>query len=228
MKKISFGLLLIIVAVMLFGCGKETTTPDVKGGIAWSNTSADKDLVGAWQIEGEDQNVYYIFTENCKIQLVRGTAALEGNVAYGVDANGIHKYKSDCYFRAGELDYIVAGDVVTFTDAKGVQEVLKKVEYTAPVLEGYENFKADNPLVGTWYNEEYKDTFVFTDDGNAVQETIDTENACVARSTYKYMESEGKLIYVGSDGDGVTEYISDYSIKGDVLNIDGVGEFLKQ
>ena len=228
MKKISLALLFVLVSVMLFGCGKEVVTPDVNGGTAWSNTSVDKDLVGAWQIEGGDSDVYYIFTENCKIQMVRGTATLEGNVLYGIDANGNHKYKSDCYFRAGELDYVVAGDVVTFTDAKGVQEVLKKVEYTAPVVDGYENFKADNPLVGTWYNEEYKDTFVFAADGTAVQETVDTEQACVARSVYKYTEADGKLIYCGSDGEGVSEYISDYTIKDNVLNIDGLGDYVKK
>lgn len=228
MKKISLALLFVLVSVMLFGCGKEVVTPDVNGGTAWSNTSVDKDLVGAWQVEGGDSDVYYIFTENCKIQLVRGTDVHEGNVLYGIDANGNHKYKSDCYFRAGELDYVVAGDVVTFTDAKGVQEVLKKVEYTAPVVDGYENFKADNPLVGTWYNEEYKETYIFTEDGTSYQEIKDDEKAIVARATYKYMEDNGKILFTYDEGNGPEEIICSYSIDNGVLNIDGEGEYVKQ
>lgn len=231
MKKLSFLLLLVLTATMLFGCnnsGTGTSSTTVGDGVAWSDTAVDKDLVGAWQIEDSTTDEVYLFTEDCKIRITRGSVYMQGDVTYGIDTDGNHKYFSDFYYMAGELDYVVDDETAIFIREDGVTQTFKKIDYTAPELAVYEDFNADNPLVGTWYNEEYNDSYTFNEDGTAVYEMNDTENVCLYHIDYTYMESDGYMLLTFDAGEGVDESKDSYKITGDTLNIIGLGEYTRQ
>lgn len=230
MKKLSFLLLLVLTASLLFGCNNTGDTSVTVGsdGIAWSDTSVDKDLAGAWKIEGSTTDEVYLFTEDCKVRITRGSVYMQGDVTYGIDTEGNHKYFSDFYYMAGELDYTVDGDTAVFNREDGVTQTFKKIDYTAPQLSVYEDFNAENPLVGTWYNEEYNDSYTFNTDGTAVYEMNDTENVCLYHIDYTYMEDDGYICLRFDAGEGAEESRDSYKITGDTLNIIGLGEYTRQ
>lgn len=231
MKKLSFLLLLVLTATLLFGCNNsvsDTPTTTVGDGIAWSDTAVDKNLVGAWEIDGSTTDEVYLFTEDCKVRITRGSVYMQGDVTYGIDTDGNHKFFSDFYYMAGELDYVVDGDTATFVREDGVTQTFNKIEYNAPELAVYENFNAENPLVGTWYNEEYNDTYIFNADGTAVYEMNDTENVCLYHIDYTYMEDDGYICMTYDAGEGSAESKDSYVITGDTLNIVGFGEYTRQ
>ena len=230
MKKLSLLLVLILVSTLLFGCnGAQGNTDGIsEDGVVWSDTAADKNLVGAWEIEGSTEDEIRLFTEDCKIKIVRGSVSIQGDVTYGIDTEGNHKYLSDFYYMAGELNYVADGDTAIFVREDGVTQTLKKVEYKAPELEVYKKFNAENPLVGTWHNDEYNDTYVFNADGTAVYELKDTENACLYHIDYTYMEDDGYILLTFDAGDGIEQSKDSYKITGDTLNIIGLGEYTRK
>lgn len=232
MKKLSFLVLLLLCAVFLFGCGEVNTpaeTQPVGDGIAWSSTTADKNLVGAWLFENdEEHDEVYLFTDDCKVRIVKGSCYFEGDVTYGIDTDGNHKYFSDFYYMAGELTYVVDGNKVIFVNDEGVSRTMIKTEYTAPKVEAFEDFNAENPLVGTWYNEEFNDSYTFNADGTASYDMDYTEQAYVTHIDYTYKEDDGLIYFSYDTGDGVDQYTESYSIKGDTLNIVGTGDFTRK
>ena len=236
MKKLSFILVLMLVSIFLFGCNEttgnnsptETAPVTIAEGTSWSDNTVDKALVGSWQIENNEAPDYYIFTENGKIRIARGSMYFEGNVKYGIDSNGTHKIKSDFYYLSGEFNYVVSDNKVIFVDADGVSKTFLKAEHTAPKLTAYEDFNAKNPLVGTWYNEEYNDTYIFNADGTAVYELMDNEKACLYHIDYTYNDVDGNLKLTYDAGTGVEESNDAYKITGDNLNIIGLGEYTRK
>lgn len=230
MKKLSFLLLLVLTATFLFGCNSASDTSTTVGsdGIAWSDTAADKDLVGAWEIDGSTTDEVYIFTEYCTVHITRGSVYMQGDLTYGIDTDGNHKLFSEFYYMAGEFDYAVNGDTAVFTREDGVTQTFKKIDYTEPQLTVYENFNAENPLVGTWHNEEYNDTYVFYDDGTATYEFNDVENVCLYHIDYTYTEEDGNILLTYDAGAGVEESSDSYTITGDTLTIIGLGEYTRQ
>ncbi|MBQ2825451.1 MAG: hypothetical protein IJF19_04170 [Clostridia bacterium] len=236
MKKLSFILALTLVAVFLFGCNNsgtntpssETVPETIGEGVSWSDNTVYKLLVGTWQIEGGETPDYYIFSEDGKIRITRGSMYFEGDVKYGIDSNGNHKLMSDFYYMSGEFNFVVKDGKAIFVDTEGVAQTFVKAEYTAPKLEVYENFNAENPLVGTWYNEEYNDTYVFNADGTAVYELMDNEKACLYHIDYTYNEADGNLKLTYNAGSGVEESSDSYKITDDTLNIIGLGEYTRK
>ncbi len=231
MKKLTILISAVLIAMLLFGCNaskEDTSATTVGSGVAWSQNAVDKELLGTWQIENDESSDYYIFTENRTLQIVRGSLSFEGNVTYGIDTDGNHKYLSDFNYMAGELTYVVEGDKAVFVNDEGVTLTFVKAEYTAPKLEVYKDFNKDNPLVGTWYNEEYKDTYTFGADGTAIYELDDTENACLCHIDYTYNEADGVLLLTFDAGSGVEQSQDSYTITGDTLNIIGLGEYTRK
>lgn len=233
MKKLSLILMFMLVAAMLFGCKEEDevlTPPEtVAPGIAWSSTAADKNLVGAWLIENdEEHNEIYLFTNDCKIRIVKGSCYFEGDVTYGIDTDGNHKYLSDFYYMAGELTYVVDGDKVIFVNEEGVTRTMVKTQYSAPQLKAFDDFSAENPLVGTWYNEEYNDSYTFNADGTAAYDMDYTEQAYKTHIDYTYKVVDDLIYFTYDTGDGAEQYTESFSVKGDTLNIIGTGEFIRK
>lgn len=239
MKKLSLILVSILVAALLFGCADSgNNTPSdgvtepasevISHGVSWSDNTVDKALVGSWQIENGETPDFYIFTEDGKIRIARGSVYFEGNVKYGIDSDGVHKLKSDFYYLSGEFNYVASKDKVIFVDNDGVTQTFVKAEYVVPQLTVYENFNAENSLVGTWYNEEYNDTYVFNADGTAVYELNDTESACLYHIDYTYNEADGYLKLTYDTGNGAEESSDSFKITGDTLNIIGLGEYTRK
>lgn len=236
MKKLSFILVLIILLSLLVGCsdtgantdGTDAVEQTIAHGVSWSDNSVYKALVGSWQLENSETPDIYVFSEDGKIRIVRGTLYFEGNVKYGIDSDGQRKLKSDFYYFSGEFNYQVNEDKAIFVNTEGVTQTFIKVDYTVPELTVYENFNAENPLVGTWYNEEYNDTYVFNADGTAYYEQDNTEMACVYHVNYTYMEDEGYIKLTYDVGNGVEESNDSYKITGDTLNIIGLGEYTRK
>lgn len=231
MKKLSVFLLFVLTAALMFGCnnaGGNNTESTVGDGIAWSDTAVDQNLVGAWKIDGSTEDEVRLFTEDCKIRITRGSVYMQGDVTYGIDTEGTHRYFSDFYYMAGELQYVVEGDTAIFVRDDGVTQTLKKVDYKAPELGVYENFDAENPLVGTWYNEEYQDSYTFKEDGTAVYELNDTENVCLYHIDYTYMEDNGYICLTYDAGNGSEHSKDAYTITDDTLNIIGMGDYTRQ
>lgn len=218
MKKLAFLLMLLLVPVLLFGCNK--ADEDAK--------DVDMDLVGAWQLEDENQIEYYIFTEDSKVCIARGTVYFEGDATFVKYADGSRKYFSNFYYMSGELNYTVDGDTVTFDDGTGTVQVFKKADYSAPELKIYEDFNSKNPLVGTWYNEEYNDTYTFNADGTASYSMDFAELEYVSHIDYTYNEKDGTIYFTYDAGAGSQEITDTYTIAGDVLSIAGSGEYIRQ
>lgn len=220
MKKLSLILVLMLVCTFLFGCNNSAGGND--------SVTVDKDLVGAWQLEEENQFEYYIFTEDSKVRIARGSVYFEGDANFVSYSDGSRKYISDFYYMTGELTYTVDDDTVTFDDGQGTVQVLKKTEFTAPELKTYEDFNADNPLVGTWYNEEYNDSYTFNADGTASYTMDNTELSYVSHIDYTYKEADGTIYFTYDAGKGSQEITDTYTLSGDILNIASSGEYTRQ
>ncbi len=218
MKKLIFILLLMLVPTLLFGCNN--TSDNAK--------DVDMDLVGAWQLDDENQSEYYIFTEDSKVRIARGSVYFEGDATFVSYADGSRKYFSNFYYMSGELSYTVDGDTVIFDDGAGTVQMLKRAEYTAPELKIYDDFNSKNPLVGTWYNEEFNDTYIFNADGTASYSMNMAELEYVSYIDYTYNEKDGTIYFTYDAGAGSQEITNAYQISGDVLNIDGSGEYIRQ
>lgn len=232
MKKLILTLLVVTLTALLFGCSPQSSTDSteatVGNGISWSKNTVDKMLVGTWQIEGDENNIYYIFDEDGTICMARGRTYYEGEVTYGIDTEGNHKYFSDFNYWAGEFTYVVEGDKAIFVDDDGVTLTLIKAEYTQPELKQYEDFSAENPLLGTWYNDEYCDSYSFNSDGTAVYELTDSENACVIRVEYTYTEEDGYIYFTSHDGTEMVSYSESYKLADDTLDIYSSGKYIRQ
>lgn len=211
MKKLTFCMLIILTLTLLFGCNKK------------EEYKADMNLVGAWQIDDEQFTEYYIFTEDSKVKIVRGSVCFEGDAIF---SSGL--YASDFYYMSGELDYKVEGDRVTFDDGAGTMQVLKKARYSAPVLSQYDDFDVSNPLVGTWYNEEYHDSYTFNADGTAQYYMQADELSYVSYIDYTYTVRDGSVYFTYDAGQGSQEISEAFKINGDILNIENTGEYTRQ
>lgn len=210
MKKFVLFLLIGVVSAFAFGCNKA------------DESSVDKALVGAWQIDDEGYSEYYIFTEDSKVRIARGSVYFEGDAVFN---GGV--YASNFYYMAGELSYKVEGDKVTFDDGAGTVQVLKKVDYSAPELKKYDDFKTDNPLVGTWFNEEYNDSYTFNSDGSASYNVESPELSYSSHIDYIYTEKDGTLYLTYDAGEGSQEMTAEFSVNGDTLNLEG-SEYTRQ
>ncbi len=219
MKKFGFILVFVLISTLLFGCNNKAD---------YNPNNVDMDLVGAWQLEDEGQTEYYIFTEDSKVKVVRGTVSFEGEAEFKVNADGSRTYISNFYYMAGELSYTINGDKVTFDNGEGTIQTLKRAEYTAPELKVYDDFDSQNPLIGTWTNEEYCDGYTFNSDGTAsyTMDFLDLEY--ISRINYTYTEKDGKVYFTYDSGAGSQELVSTYEISGDILVFDGSAEYTRQ
>ncbi|MBR3988747.1 MAG: hypothetical protein IKK10_05530 [Clostridia bacterium] len=219
MKKLSLFIVAIFVSMLLFGCNNNV---DV------NNNNADKDLVGTWQVADENQMEYYIFKDDGKVRIVRGSVYFEGDAVFEANSDGSRKYTSDFYYMNGELTYTIADEKATFDDGEGNVMVLEKADYKAPVLDSYADFNSKNPLVGTWYNDEYNDTYTFNSDGTAEYKMDLAELSYVSGIEYNYNEKDGSIYFTYDDGTGSKETVSTYEINGDTLIVDGTAEYTRK
>ena len=230
MKKIIIFVATALCLTMLFGCTSQSPAPadTVNNGVVWSENYVDKDLVGAWTIEENPEAELRVFTEDGKIQLVKGSVCLEGDVQYGIDSDGNKKYFSEFYYMAGELNYMISGDKALFVSLDGVTQTLVRAEAPEVELKQYEDFNAENPLVGTWANEEFNDSYTFNADGTASYYLNDTELVYTSRISYTYKVEDDTVYLTYDSGEGVESYTSVFTIEDDVLNFDGSGEYKRQ
>lgn len=230
MKKIIILAALVLCFTTLFGCGTQGAAPadTVNKGVVWSDNYVDKDLVGAWAIEGEPDAELRVFTEDGKIQFVKGSVYFEGDVKYGVDSDGNKKYFSEFYYMAGELNYMVEGDRALFVSLDGVTQTLIRTRLPEVKLTQFEDFNAENPLVGTWKNDEFNDSYTFNADGTASYTLESAEYMYVSCIDYTYKVEDDKVHLSYSTGEDVESYISVFTIKDNVLNLDGSGEYKLQ
>ncbi len=218
MKKSALFIVITLIAVLLFGCNNNKD----------NNVNVDKDLVGAWQVAGENQNEYYIFTDNGKVRIARGSVYFEGDASFAEQSDDSRKYVSDFYYMNGELTYTISDNKATFDDGEGNVLLLEKVEYNTPDLVKYDDFNSKNPLVGTWHNEEYNDTYIFGSDGTASYTIGFAELSYVSGIDYTYTEKDGSIYFAYDAGTGTQELTSRYEISGDTLIIDGSMEYTRQ
>lgn len=219
MKKFSLILALLLISMLCFGCNNKADE---------TKTDVDMDLVGAWKLEDESHPELYVFTEDSEVKIVSGSISFEGTASFKKNADGSGTYLSNFYYMAGELSYKIDGDKVTFDDGEGTIQSLKKAQYTAPELKKYDNFNADNSLIGTWINAEYSDSYTFNTDGTAtyVMDFGDLEYVSVI--DYTYTEKDGKVYFTFDSGEGSQEISSVYTINGDTLIFDGTAEYTRQ
>ena len=228
MKKVILFVLVILCVVSLFGCGGSAPADTTNVSVAWSDTAVDNELVGAWIVEGSPDGEIRVFTSDGKIRFVKGTVYFEGNVKYGIDSNGNKKYLSDFYYMAGELNYMVEGNKALFVSLDGVTQTLVRTSTPEINLTKYEDFNADNPLIGTWSNEEYNDSYTFKADGTATYDLTDNERMYVSHIDYTY-KVDGDKVYLNYDaGEGEEALTSVFLIEDGVLDIDGSGDYKLQ
>ena len=218
MKKLSFVLILLLVATFLFGCNNKPQ----------NDKNVDMELVGAWQLESENQPEYYLFTEESEVKVLRGSVSFEGEASFVKNSDGTGKYTSNFYYMAGELTYTFDGDKVTFDNGEGTKQTLKKAEYTAPQLKKYDGFDESNPLIGTWANAEYNDSYTFNSDGTATYSMDFGELEYVSYIDYTYNVKDGNVYFTYDVGDGAHEISSVYTISADTLTFDGTAEYTRQ
>ena len=230
MKKVILFVSVLLCVLTLFGCsGKGNAPADTADiGVVWSDTAVDNDLVGAWAVEGNPDAEIRVFTADGKIRFVKGTVYLEGDVKYGIDSNGNKKYMSDFHYMAGELNYMVEGNTALFVSLDGVTQTLVRTNAPDVKLTPFEDFKADNALVGTWLNDEYNDRYIFRDDGTASYDIEDKEMMYVSHIDYTYKVEDDKVYLNYDAGEGEDKYISLFTIKDGVLDLDGSGDYKLQ
>lgn len=229
MKKLSLILAVLMLAFALFACEPEGENDHVvQKGVVWTDDKADKDLVGAWQLLDEPDSEIRIFTNDCKIQFVKGAVYIEGNARYGIDSDGTPKIMSDFNYMSGEFNYRIDGNRALFVSTEGVTQTLVRVSYTAPELKKYEDFDAKNQLIGIWECKEYNDAYAFNADGTAQYSLNDTENASLYIANYTYNVKDGKVYLTSDAGEGATEDVLEFSIKDNTLEIGGNGGYLKK
>ena len=231
MKKFLALLTAVIMLLSFTACNNagESATSDeypygtvVGGEISWSDTKADSAIVGSWQLEDESQVEYYVFTEECKVMVVRGSVYWEGSASYGIDEDGIRSYFSEFQYLYGQLTYTIDGDTLTFLDLDGTTQVLKRSTYTPPVLEVPEDFKVDEKLVGYFYNEEYKDSYEFLEDGTAFYKMdLTDEQGYLSGCKYTYSVKDGKVTLNYHDGKDYGNETFDYTVDSTTLVING-------
>ncbi len=229
MKKIIIFAAVLLSFTMLFGCSQGSAPADtVNKGVVWSDRYVDSELVGAWYVEDDPDAELRIFTEDGRIQFVKGSVYLEGDVKYGVDSDGNKKYFSEFYYMAGELNYMVEGDRALFVSLDGVTQTLIRTNTPDVELAKFEDFDEKNPLVGKWANEEFNDSYTFNADGTATYYLNDTELNYASHIDYTYKVEDDKVHLSYDSGEGAESYISVFTISDDVLNLDGSGEYKRQ
>ena len=231
MKKFLALLTAVLLLLSFTACNNagESATSDeypygtvVGGEISWSDTKADSAIVGSWQLEDESQIEYYVFTEDCKVMVVRGSVSWEGSAAYGIDKDGVRSYFSEFQYLYGQLTYTIKGDTLTFLDLDGSTQVLKHTSYVAPELKVPEDFKVDKNLVGYFYNEEYKDSYQFLDDGRAVYVMdLTDDQGYLSRCNYTYSVKDGEITLNYHDGKDYGKETFDYTVDSTTLDIGG-------
>lgn len=219
MKKFGLIIAVLLISMLCFGCNNKADE---------NKKDVDMDLVGAWQLEDENHPELYIFTEDSEVKVVSGSISFEGEASFKKNSDGKGTYLSNFYYMAGELSYTIEGDKVTFDDGEGTTQTLKKAEYTAPELTKYNEFNAKNPLIGTWANAEYSDSYTFNSDGTATYVMDFGDLEYVSKIDYTYTEKEGKVYFTFDSGEGLQEISSVYTINGDTLLFDGTAEYTRQ
>ena len=219
MKKFGLIITVLLVSMLCFGCNNKADE---------NKTDVDMDLVGAWQLEDENHPELYIFTEDSEVKVVSGSISFEGEASFKKNSDGKGTYLSNFYYMAGELSYTIEGDKVTFDDGEGTTQTLKKAEYTAPEIKKYDEFNSKNPLIGTWANEEYSDSYTFNSDGTATYVMDFGDLEYVSKIDYTYTEKDGKVYFTFDSGEGLQEISSVYTINGDTLLFDGTAEYTRQ
>ena len=218
MKKISVILICVLLCMVFFGCNNNS---DV-------TSNVDTALVGSWQVDGGVGPEYYVFTEDSMVKIVRGSVYFEGEASFVSNGNGGGTYLSNFYYMSGELTYTFNGNTVTFDDGAGTTMTLVKSEYKAPELIDYEDFDSQNPLIGTWANDEYFDSYIFNTDGTALYYMEVAELDYTSYIEYTYTVRDDSLVMSYDAGDGVQETLEEFEISGDTLNILSVGEYTRQ
>ncbi len=219
MKKFALIILFVLISALFVGCNNKADD---------NKSNVDMDLVGAWQLEDESHTEYYIFTKDAQVKVVRGSVSFEGEADFKVNADGSRTYTSNFYYMAGELDYTIDGNKATFDNGQGTIQTLKKAEYVTPELKVYEDFDSKNPLIGTWANAEYNDSYTFNSDGTASYTMDFGELEYVSRIDYTYTEKDGKVYFTYDSGEGSQELVSTYEISDDTLVFDGSAEYTRQ
>ena len=228
MKKVIIFALVILCVASLFGCSTSTPADTTNVSIAWSDTAVDNALVGAWLVEENPDGEIIEFTSDGRIRFVKGTVCFEGDVKYGIDSNGNKKYFSEFYYMAGELNYMVEGSRALFVSLDGVTQTLVRTTSPEIALTKFDDFNADNPLIGTWLNEEYNDSYTFKADGTATYNLIDNELKYASHIDYTY-KVDGDKVYLNYDaGEGEETSTSVFVIIDGVLDIDGSGDYKLQ
>lgn len=219
MKKFGLIIAVLLLSVLFFGCNNKAGE---------SSKDVDMDLVGAWQLDVENQPEFYIFTEDSEVKIVRGSISFEGEASFKKNSDGSGTYLSNFYFMSGELKYTINGDKVTFDDGEGLTQTMKKADFTETELKKYDSFNSKNPLIGTWTNSEYSDSYTFNADGTATYVMDFGELEYVSVIKYTYTEKDGKVYFTYDAGEGLDEISSVYTISGDTLVFDGTAEYTRQ
>lgn len=235
MKKIIALFALIAVIFTLSACASNsgavgnTTTPAATEDpnlINWKDIP-DGDIVGAWKDTSVDSDELILFTPECDIRLVMGSATISADIKFGVDGNGVKSAYTESSVLYGQWTYTVSDGIltVTYPDEERVF-TFKAADYTPVTLVADENFTPSEELVGKWENKEYSDSYTFTDDGYITYEQHYDDDVNV-------YDSEVLYTYTVDGGSITMTYIADntehkeikntveYSIDGDKLIIGG-------
>lgn len=211
---------------------KNTTGTDVSDvdDIKWQSLP-DPDAVASWKLADTDSDETYLLTIESKIRSVaKGSVYNESDIRYGTDKKGNKWMYSESYLLQfyGINKYEVKDDTLTITreNDDGTTEEYKfvKTDYTPVKLVAPDNLKVDDKLVGSWYNEEFEDGYIFTDDGVCTYSvTVYDQNFVYDMiANYTYTADEGKITRTLMDNSGKTQTETvEYYFANDTLYIDG-------
>lgn len=234
MKKLSALLLVLAMLFAFAACSsKENTDPTEATGsyeITWQGL-ADNDIVGSWApTVGAVSDEYVLFTPDCKIRVVFGTAVFEADIKYGADGAGNKSAYTEGEYLYGQWTYTVKDGVLTISYPKYAEgsdeptfeeKVFSTVDYTPITLQADENFVKDDSIVGKWTNETYLDSYEFTEDGYLIyyQDYSDDVYSYETEIKYTYNFENGKLVvsYYGDNSGIVSTEPVEYSIEGTKL-----------
>ncbi len=233
MKNIIAGLILVLVIFSLCACSNteknstetvpaETQDPNL---ITWKDIP-DGDIIGAWKNTEDENGELILFTPECDIRVVMGSATISSDIKFGVDGKGVKSAFTESSALYGQWTYTVKDHILTVTyPDKETVYTFESVKYTPLTLVADENFTPDDELVGTWENGEYFDSYTFTADGYAVYEQEYDDGMYIYDSEvlYTYTVSNGEITmtYVADNTNKAKKDITViYSIDGDKLLID--------
>lgn len=234
MKKLSALVLALLMVFSLAACSGGEVSPTAPVAttedpnlIDWQDIP-DPDIVGAWRDTDAKSDEVILFTPESDVRLVLGSVTMEADIKYGVDGNGIKSAYTSGSVLYGQWTYVVKDGVLTVTyPEEGKVFTYNAVkDYTPVTLIADENAYIDDALVGKWANEEFMDSYTFTEDGYAKYEIAFDDGI------YAY-DSEILYTFSTNYGDITLTHIADntdkkevsntfeYSVDGDKLIIDG-------